>query len=363
MRKLIWCVLGMQLASPAFAQTAATRVTSRSSVSAVSSTGSTRTRPSGTAARIKPDITVDTPIITLNGVCSQPTTSKTKAKTECKTVVTRGQLDALVALIDPEASLKSRQQFALSYARLLAATQLAEEKKVDENPAVAREIQFEQKLARMQVLTNYLLSGMQQQSQHFTDREIQEYYQKNESNFEQLSLRRLAIPLGANTESGKPVDPVAAKALMESLRESLLKGGDLDQLQARAYKEMGIKDALPPTTVSMERRQTHGPEEAKVFDLDMGETSPVFENLNVLLIVRPESKRTLSLQEATPQIEATLALQRIEDGIDKAFKGISAEFNLKYMDAKSQPDLVSPATVMQAGTGTRRGASSLMRQP
>jgi PPIC-type PPIASE domain len=361
MRKTFWS-LAMLMAVPAFAQTGPTRVATNNPAAAWK--GATRTKTASPGARIKPEIPLDSPIITLKGVCGQrPANAKTKASSECKTVVTRGQLDALVALIDPEAQLKARQQFALTYARLLAATQLAEQKKMDQNPAISREIQLEVKLARMQVLTNSLLQSMQRQSQRISDQDVEDYYKKNEQSFAQATVHRLVIPLSAATDAGKPVDAAAAKTLMEDLRERALKGEEFDELQARAYKELGIKEPIPPTTITVERRQAHTPEETKIFDLDMGETSAVLESRNAFWILRLEGKRTMTLQQVKPQIEASLGLQRIEDGVNRVFDGISAEFNLKYMDAKTQPELIPPAVVVQAGAGGRRGGSSVMRQP
>jgi len=359
MRAASLCLGMLLLAAPSFSQTAASAV--RATPSATPRAKTSRAGSATATARFKPDIPVNTPIFTLDGVCPPPQKGS-KLGAECKTVITRGQLDALVAALDPEASPKAHQQFALSYARLLAATKLAEQRHIDKDPAVAREIQLQQTIARMQVLSNYVFQSLQKQATHVPQKDVEAYYKKNSEDFQQAEVRRIAVPLGAPTESGQPLDPAVVKAKLEELRDRIAKGDDIDALQQRAYKELGVKGNVPLTTLTVVRRQVQSPQEAKVFTMDLGEVSPVFDNQGVVLILRLESKRELSLDEARPQIEASLQLQNTVDGLRNAFKGITADFNTKYMDLTSQPDLF-PASVVTQNQFRRGSGSGLRAQP
>jgi len=308
--------------------------------------GSGRSNTAKPTVRYKPDIAASTPIFTLEGVC-QPPAKGAKPEAECKTIVTRGQLDVMLAALDPEASPKAHQQFALSYARLIAATNLAEKRHLDKDPTIAREIEVQQSLARMQVLTNHVLQGLQIQASRIPDNDVDAYYKKNKKNFEQADVRRIAVPLNAITESGQPLNASVVKAKMDELRDRAIKGDDFDALQERAYKELDIKGGLPRTSLSISRRQIQSPAEAHVFELDQGEISAVIENQDVVLILRLDAKRELTLEQARPQIEATLQLQSTVDELTTAFKGVSADFNLKYMEAASQPELFPASVVTQ----------------
>jgi hypothetical protein len=358
MRAVFLCLVAGALAASAFCQTGTV---------AGSSTAMPRTRSAArpaarpTATRFKPDIPVSSPIFTLDGVCPAQQSGTTKAPSECKTVITRGQLEALIASIDPEASPKAQQQFALTYARLLAATKLAEQRHLDKDPKITREIQLQQTMVRMQVLTDYLLQNLQQKAEHIADAEITAYYKANIARFEQAALERVLIPLDGATESGKPLDAAAAKAEMENLRQQIDKGDDFEFLQSKAYKDLGLKGPAPATSISVVRHQGMSPEETKAFDMSAGETTSVFENQGVLLMLRFVSKRTLTLNEVRPQIEATLALQHESDALKAAFKGIDAEFNLKYMDAPTQPALFPLSVVTQHQM--RHGWQTGLRQP
>jgi hypothetical protein len=334
----------------------------------------TPARPVGASpkgGRYKQDIPVSTPIITLDGVCAQasaaapatkPSATKASSSAPCKTVVTRGQLDALLDAIDPNASPKARQQFAITYARLLVATQISEQKHLDQRPEVLRSIQVQQKLGRMEVLSDALLEKLQKDAAHVPTKDVEAYYRQYASTFEGAHVQRLVIPIGAATESGKPVEEAAAKAKMTELRARAIEGDEFDDLQGRAYKELGIKGNVPPTEISVMRRNGLSPEELKIFDMDAGETTPVIEADNVVLILRVISRRTQSLSEAQSQIEAVLLQQRLQEQLRDATQGINADFNLKYLEAKTQPELF-PNTMVGFGALRRGMLSSMHIQP
>jgi len=347
MRTATLCLSSLIFAAALSAQTGVhPTVRTVTATPSTSTSGSGHPKATAPAVRFKPEIPASAPIFTLDGVCPPPA-KDAKPAAECKTVITRGQLDALVAALDPDASAKAHQQFALSYARLIAATTLAEKRHLEKDPAIAREIQLQQTLVRMQILTNHMLQGLQTQASKIADTDVEAYYKKNQSNFEQADVSRVAVPLNAQTESGQPLDAAAVKAKIEELRDRATKGDDFDTLQARAYKELGVKGGLPRTNLNIVRRQTQSPEEVHVFAMDLGEISPLIENDGIIMIIRLNSKRQLTLEQARPQIEASLELQNITDDLKTAFKGVGSEFNLKYMEVTTQPDLFPASVVTQ----------------
>lgn len=62
------------------------------------------------------------------------------------------------------------------------------------------------------------------------------------------------------------------------------------------------------------------------------------------------------------QIEAVLLQQRLQEQLREATKGINADFNLKYMEAKTQPELFAN-TVIGFGALRRGTLSSMHIQP
>lgn len=365
MRRAFLCLFGVILAIPLYGQTG----TGAGKPSPVQMTAPRKNlairtgAPTGTGSRYKPGIPVNTPIVTLDGVCTQPAKGTAKSATACKTIVTRGQLDALLDSVEPDASPKSRQQFAITYARLLAAAQIAEQNHLDLLPDVNREIQVRQKLARMEVLSYALIQSLQKNARHIPPKDVEAYYKQYPDTFEQAEVRRLAVPLNATTEDGKPLDVSTVKAKLEELRPRALDGDNFSELQTQAYKELGIKGPLPQTEMGMMRKSSLSPEEAKVFKMESGETSPVFEDQGIVMILHAGTARAMKLEDARPQIEAMLFQQRMLEEFKDSTKGINAEFNLQYMESKSQPELFPPSVVYQGGMSRRGMLSSLHVQP
>ena len=375
MRGVFFCLVALLFASAAYGQDSTP--SSTPSAPALSQTPRTtpqrmprRTSPTtAKSTRYKPEIPVSATIITLDGVCAQaPAATKGAASTAkpatakpvapCKTVVTREQLDSLLEAIDPNPGPKERQQFAINYARLLAGTQLAEKKHLDLSPEVTRTIQAKQKMARMQVLTDVMLQVLQREAAHVPLKEVEAYYKQYATNFEQAEARRVAIPLNAATEEGKPINQTAAKAKMEELRTAAIQGDSFDDLQARAYKAFNIKGDVPHTELTVMRRSGLSADEAKVFEMDPGATTPVFEDSGMLVMLQVISHKTQSLTDSQSEIEAVLLQQRLKEQLQVATEGITADFNLKYMDSKTQPELFPPSVITMGAI--RRGMLSSM---
>jgi len=208
----------------------------------------------------------------------------------------------------------------------------------------------------MQILTDAFIHNVQKEGERIPEDKIEAYYKQYHESFEQADVYRLAIPLNAPTEDARAIDPAVAKSLMEELRERVLAGDEFDQLQARAYKTLGIKSPVPPTNISMMHRPGLSPDEAKVFQMDLGETSPVFNEQNVLMILRVRERKVVPIDQARNQIEAMLLRDQTLEGLRGTTQGVSAEFNLKYLEGQTQPELFPPSIINQ--TGKHRGVFS-----
>lgn len=362
MRRVFLCLVGLLVASSVYGQAPAGGNAPAAAPQAPGMAKRTTSRHSQSrGGRFKADVPASTPIVTLDGVCSQTSKTAGKSAAPCKTVVTRAQLDAILDAVEPNAAPRMRQLFAISYARLLASAQIAEDEHLDSSPEVLRAIQTQQKLARMQVLADAVYQKLEKQAEHVPMKEVEAYYKQYLTTFEEARVQRVAIPLNATTESGKPLDKDAAKAKMEELRARALQGADFEELQARAYNDSGIKDPVPHTGVTLMRRSALSPEETKVFEMDLGATTAVFENQGAFMFLHVLSRRMQPLSETQEQIEAVLLQQRLQEEMQDAAKGISAQFNLKYIGTPTQPELFPPS--MGLGSIRRGMLSSMHVQP
>lgn len=290
-----------------------------------------------------PNLPPNAPVVTLQGVCrgQQPSAA-------CKTVVTRDELDRFVNAFAPDVADSARGRMAIQYARTVAYSAMAEQQGLDKNPALAKELEFQLKLTRMRVLANAFTQTLQGAQTGIAEAEIKKYYDAHKDRYEQVQVRRLAVPASVPTESGHPLDPAVVKAEMEQLRERAVAGADLNQLQQDAYKHLHIQATPPPVNLSSLRRGSVQGDEAKAFDMNPGEVSNVLDLPAALAIVKVESKEPVPIESVHQEIEYALRRDHMQDATDKLTKQISAQFNLQYLGLSSQPDLFGPLPMSPA---------------
>lgn len=318
--------------------------------------GQTMARPNRQNTSIPPNAS----LVTLEGVCSAARSADSSSA--CKTVLTRAQLDRVMDDLGLDTAPAVRRQFVINYARLLAASELAKQRHLDTSPTVAREIQVQLELTRMQVLTSSLLQAVQQEAEKVPQEEIQQYYTDHQGNFENAEVRRLSVPTAAPTTSGQLLDSAVVKAKLEEFRDRAAATEDFTQLQQELYTDLGITAPAPPTKLSLMHRENLSPDEAKVFELKEGEVTEVLDSPGALTIQRLVSKHTISMESARPEIEAVLLGQRLQRELHEATKSVKAEFNLKYLEQPTEPELF-PASLLGPRSLSRGPLSTMRSRP
>ena len=293
------------------------------------------------------DVPPSTPVVTLQGVCKER-----QAKSACKTVITREELDKFVNAFAPDASETARGGVAVQYARTLAFSTLAEQQGFDKNPVLAKELDVQLKLVRMRILASAFLQSLQEHMTSIAEPEIQKYYDEHRDQYEQAYVRRLSVPVAVPTENGRPLDHATIKSEMEGLRNRALAGEDFNQLQQDAYKHLHIQAPPPPVNPLPLRRSNLQGDEAKAFDLNPGEISTVLDLPAAFVILKLESKEPMPIGSVRQEVEAALRLGRMQNEVSKLAKTVSAQFNLEYLGMSSQPDMFGPAAIRPAASRT-----------
>jgi hypothetical protein len=312
------------------------------------------------------DLPPDTPVVTLNGVCEPAPHAENQ---DCKTVVAREQMDKIVALMAQGNPKVSHRQMAIDYVRMLAASKLANDRKLGNNPAVAVELEKQGPLGRLRVLSSAFYRQLEEDAGNPTTTEIQQYYDDHRSAFEEGEVLRLSIPYSVVSSGGMRIDRRILKAEVDSLRSRAAAGYDFDQLQVLAYKDLGINAVPPPTKLAMARRSSMSPDQEGVFNLQPGEVTPVIESYTHMVVLKLASKRTAPLESVLPEIKEDLRRERLQQEIQKASKSVTAEFNLHYLGLSAQPALFAvPENAhpyVQAGIqpDARQGTVSRRRLP
>ncbi len=242
----------------------------------------------------------DDAVITLNGFCNHTS----HQGDSCQTVVTRAQFEKLTEALQPGMPAELRLKVANAYARMMKMAAVAEEQGLDKTPGFAEEMRY----ARLQLLSQDLSRALREDVDNISDAQIDAYYQKNRSSFEQATLARIFIPRSriAGMHSEDPMLQVAT-----DLRVRAARGADPDKLQIQAYTAAGVAGAEPHTRLENVRRATLPPTHERVMDLGPDEVSEVLSDPDGgHFIYKMISKSTLSPQQAQPEIRRQLAEER-----------------------------------------------------
>jgi hypothetical protein len=333
----------------------------------------------GKAPEVK--VEPDDPVITVNGFCADPP----QTGNPCKTVITRAQFEKLTEALQPGMSLSLRLKVANAYARNLRMSAAAEKRGLDKTPAFEEEMRY----ARMQLLAQDLDHALQADANNITDAELEDYYQKNESSFEQATVARIFVPRAkqiaaarkehedassadaqsavtpkpdAKTSAAQPneaqkSDEEAQKAAAEEamtkvavdLRARAVKGEDPDKLQIEAYAEAGIPRTSSNTKLEKVRRASLPPRHETVLDLKPGEVSEVFSDPGgAHFIYKMIGKETLTLEDVKTEIRTVISSQRYRDSM-KSFQG-----DVVFSDAYFNPPGKSATPPQRNRRGKRK---------
>jgi hypothetical protein len=275
-------------------------------------------------------------VITVNGFCPDAT----QVGAACKTVITRAQFEKLTEALQPGMSLSLRLNVANAYARNLRMTAAAEKRGLDKTPAFEEEIRY----ARMQLLAQDLTRALQAEASNITDADLEDYYRKNQSSYEQATLARIFVPRSKQSDAArgegedaqtKADEEVMTKVAAE-LRVRAVNGEDPDKLQIEAYTDAGIARTQSDTKMEKVRRAVLPPRHEAVMDLKPGEVSEVISDPGgAHFIYKMISKQTLTLDEAKTEIRGAISGQRYRDSV----KGFQSDvvFSDAYFNPPGKP--------------------------
>jgi uncharacterized protein (DUF2267 family) len=265
-------------------------------------------------------------VITLEGICPQPAAAGGAA---CRTVVTKEEFEKLVDALNPEMTAQVRRQLANAYGQMLMLATSAEERGLADTPAAREMLHF----SRLQALSQVLVRQVQEEAANIPPAEMEKYYQEHGEEFEEATMRRIFIPkVSEGEENEQPVrlDEAQVKTTAATVHKRAMSGEDFEKLQEAAYTELKVTDPPPsarPTTVKREQMpQIH----IAAFNMKQGEISKLFEDASGVYIYKMESKRSIPLEAAKPQIQQALQEARMQSGMQEVTKGVRPQLSEEY---------------------------------
>jgi hypothetical protein len=290
-------------------------------------------------------VAADAPVLTIKGLCAQatPTAEADRAKSACQTVVTRAQFEKLIDALHAGKDAQTRRHLAKAYPQFLVMAHQAEQRGLDKQPRFEERLDF----ARLQILSQELMDQIQEQAAQVPEKDIEDYYQKNSSEFEAVNVERIVIPNRAQVkpqsnrqgaEQGKAAEDVMTKEA-ELLRIQAAAGEDFSKLQKQAYDAAGISgNNAPNPRMDKLRRRGLPPAHASVFDLQPGQVSQVISDATGHYIYKLDWKGTESLDAVRQEISNNLRGQRMRTMIQSLEQPFTTDINEAYFGADASGD-------------------------
>jgi hypothetical protein len=330
------CVL---LASIAFAQAAPSAPAESSGVKAE------QAAPAAPAKAPESKVAPNDTVLTVKGVCAD----SSKQGDDCKTMLSKEQFEKLADALQPNMSPAIRRQLATAYARMLQMSTAAEKRGLEKQPRFDEMLRF----ARMQILSQELNRALQEEAGKISDGDLETYYNKNATAFEEATFVRIFVPANKQIPNPKPnvkdeevkaqqkAGEEAMKKLAAALRTRLASGEDPDKLQKEAFAAAGLKGAAPSTKMEKVRRNTLSQEQVAAFDLKPDQVSELISDPSGHYIYKLLSKQTLPLETVKQEIHNTLSAQRYRDSMQN-FQAGNAELNDAYFGPARNPVMPMP---------------------
>jgi len=312
------------------------------------------TQQAASDSRATAAVLPQTPVLTFLGPCDRP--QKTAAAKGCKTVLTWSEIDTLLNALEPDSPPASRRQLAINYTRLAAAAGAAERQRLEKDPEIAKQIQLQQKLVRMQVLANALYRQIEERAHDVPSSDLEKFYAEHQASFVRGDVRRLTIPKSLSAVVEQAADTVALRTLADDFQKRAAAEEDFDQLQQEVLKNFGVKLAVPPTKLNMVGPANLPVMERSVFDLAPGQVTQVLDSPGAFTILKLVSKQPIPMDNAKPEIMLLLQQARAQEEMRKITASSDAQFNLKYLGLPTLPDLFPPPQVV--GLSVEHGAQS-----
>ncbi|HWC18743.1 MAG TPA: peptidyl-prolyl cis-trans isomerase [Terriglobales bacterium] len=311
------------------------------------------------------NVSFTTPVITVHGLCDElPSSAKgerasSKRRTTpkiCKTVITRGEFEALANALQPNMDPATKRQLAVDYANLLRLQHQFRSQGLDKDPQVRKALAFAAVRAEAEQMTKRL----QEQSAVVTDADVEQYYKSNSFFYDTAELLRINIPKDKRkaTADTSAADQEEMRSLAENLRARASEGEDFTKLQNEAYEAAGIAGPRPPVNLGKLTANELPPTQRSAMSLKDGEVSQLIVDPNGFFIFKVLSKDVKPISQVQNQIKPIVSQQKYTKLVQQVEEPTRTELNDDYFPAGGGTNVPSSFGVGGRGFG---GFNSRMR--
>lgn len=274
----------------------------------------------------------DTPVVTIGGFCDAVSTTVTRDKTPCRTVITRSEFEKLAEAQGAEAeTYRGRSQFGAYYAQFLLFAGAAQKKGMDKDPLFQRKLE----LARIQLLAQMLLQDFKAKSSEVTPADLEKFFKENPALFEQATVLRVYIPnakfkdLPNGVQQAIPDSGSEMKLTAEAIYTRAKAGGDFEVLQKDASEAANQKD-VPDSRIEKISRDHLRLGQRGVFDLKPGEVSKLFEDSEGFYIYKMVSHEMPPFESVKSDVGTALQKQRMDTWVNSITDPVKVTMNEEF---------------------------------
>lgn len=319
--------------------------------SPTASNNAANTANSGGNSKTNKEVAPGDAVITIHDLCG----SQKAEAGACTQVITREQFEPLLRMAIMNAKTPTSaipHAIAEGYVNDLIYADATEKEGLDKDPRLPGVM----KLARQRALSDLYRLRLDEKAHEIPPQEIETYYAKNSAAFEELTLTHISVPRQRSRASRDADFEAKAKRLAGEMHERAVKGEDMEKLQKEVYQVLGLQNPFadyeargiktPPVSSlqPIRRGEIEQETEAEVFALKPGQITSVREFPTAYVIYKLESRRTIPLEEATPEISQKLYQQNIAK-VMNPLASVQARYNERYF---SRPG-GEPVSAAQSG--------------
>lgn len=289
------------------------------------------------AAPAAPVVAPGDAVITIHGLCTDAAKNAPAADaSSCVTVITKEQYDHfLQSIVGPGAPPPpNTPDLAAKYVQLMTVANAAERAGIEKDPASQEYF----RLRRLQALAARYGLVLQADYAKPAPEEIEAYYQKNLSQYQEVKLNRIFIPKSNPSAQNKDDFAKSASAAAADVRDRVAKGEDPDQAQKEAYTTLGITSQPMKTDTGAVRRNMFPQEQAdEIFSLKAGEVTKVEEEPGGFTIFKVVSTDTMPLDQVKDEISSTVSQQDLQNKLKEITGSVHTDYNDQYFKGVAAP--------------------------
>jgi peptidyl-prolyl cis-trans isomerase C len=250
-------------------------------------------------------------------------------------------IDALPEQVRATARGPNRRQFAEQVVRIKLMSQEAHKRKLDENPAVQRQME----LQKQNLLANALFQDMAANTQ-VDEAAARQYFDQHKADYESVHARHILLRVKGSSLPAQPgkkeLTDEEALAKAQEIRKKLLAGEDFDAL-AKAESDDTASGAKGGDLGTFRHGQMVPQFEQAAFTLPVGQLSEPIKTPFGYHLIRVEQRTAKTFEEVRPDLEKKMRPELARNAVENLRRQGPVTIDDAFFGPPAPPATIAPA--------------------